>query len=588
MAKTRLKTWGAIGILLMVVIAFVPLSSADWPMFHSNPAKDGIGTGAPIYSLTLLWNFSTGDTVNTSPTVVNGTVYVTAGGYIYALNAATGVQQWRYRPVDNSMDSSPAVDNGIVYVMGGPRKVYAVNASNGEFLWGSQIYEDFASPPTVANGIVYIGTRNTYHLPDFLAFNATTGVQIWNFTTGQGGAEYSSPAVVNGIVYFGAEDGCVYALNATNGFQIWKYTAYSSAIITSSPAVIDNTVYIAISGHELNTYTLFALNASTGERFWSYTSSGGQNYFTTSPAVANGVIYIGSRDGDVYAFNALTGAQIWKVTAGTWLFSSPAVVDTVLYLGSGDGNVYALNCSDGSLISNYTVNNIPGRWVYSSPAVVNGVVYIGSGDHNVYALNGSLEPLPPKATPTPTIQPTSSSTKTSTPAPTPKPTTTPSSKPPTPTQTPDITIIQAIKNNGENVTLNIEGNITYAQILGTTITNNESTLTTTVGFTLTGQTGTAGFGNITLPRSAIPYGTTPTIYIDNQKTQTQGFTQDADNYYVWFTTHFSTHNVSIVFAAASAEVQPQTFLQPVIIAVMAVIVLIALGALGIQLRKAKS
>ena len=40
------------------------------------------------------------------------------------------------------------------------------------------------------------------------------------------------------------------------------------------------------------------------------------------------------------------------------------------------------------------------------------------------------------------------------------------------------------------------------------------------------ESGTIGFSNITIPISAVPYGTTPTIYIDSQPAQNQGYTQE--------------------------------------------------------------
>jgi hypothetical protein len=60
----------------------------------------------------------------------------------------------------------------------------------------------------------------------------------------------------------------------------------------------------------------------------------------------------------------------------------------------------------------------------------------------------------------------------------------------------------------------------------------------------------------------VAYGTTPTIYIDGQPASSQGYTQDSDNYYVWYTTHFSSNQVSIVFTAGSSipEFPLSTFL----------------------------
>ena len=68
----------------------------------------------------------------------------------------------------------------------------------------------------------------------------------------------------------------------------------------------------------------------------------------SSPAVAGGVVYVGSGDGRVYALNATTGAQVWNYTTGSFVFSSPAVAGGVVYVGSFDYKVYALNATTGA------------------------------------------------------------------------------------------------------------------------------------------------------------------------------------------------------------------------------------------------
>ena len=68
----------------------------------------------------------------------------------------------------------------------------------------------------------------------------------------------------------------------------------------------------------------------------------------SSPAVANGVVYVGSDDDNVYALNASTGALLWSYTTGNDVYSSPAVANGVVYVGSDDGNVYALNANTGA------------------------------------------------------------------------------------------------------------------------------------------------------------------------------------------------------------------------------------------------
>jgi eukaryotic-like serine/threonine-protein kinase len=98
------------------------------------------------------------------------------------------------------------------------------------------------------------------------------------------------------------------------------------------------------------------------------------------PAVANGVVYVGSEDNNVYALKASTGAKLWSYATGEIMDSSPAVANGVVYVG-GDFNVYALNAITGVKLWSYTT----GSFVNSSPAVANGVVYVGSQDDKVYA-----------------------------------------------------------------------------------------------------------------------------------------------------------------------------------------------------------
>jgi hypothetical protein len=56
---------------------------------------------------------------------------------------------------------------------------------------------------------------------------------------------------------------------------------------------------------------------------------------------------------------------------------------------------------------------------------------------------------------------------------------------------------------------------------------------------------------MTIPKTAILYGTNPTVYIDNQQTPNQGYTQDSDNFYVWYTTQFSSHQAKMQFTEPS-------------------------------------
>ena len=161
----------------------------------------------------------------------------------------------------------------------------------------------------------------------------------------------------------------------------WSYT--TDGLIFSSPAVANGLVFVgslASAGGKL-----YALNAQTGAKRWDYTMEGG---IDTSPAVANGLVYVG--DDKLYALDATTGAFKWSYDLGGGISSSPAVANGVVYVvatvnvgGYPVGKLCALDASTGAFHWSYT----GGSHILSSPAVVNGVVYVGCNDGKLYALN---------------------------------------------------------------------------------------------------------------------------------------------------------------------------------------------------------
>jgi outer membrane protein assembly factor BamB len=222
------------------------------------------------------------------------------------------------------------------------------------------------SSPAVVNGVVYFGSDDG----NFYALKANTGTLLWSFKTSS--AVYSSPAVVNGVVYFGSDD--LYALNAGTGAKLWNYTTGG---IGSSPAVVNGIVYFG-SGDK----NVYALNASTGAKLWTFTTGLLIDY--SAPAVANGVVYISSYDGTTYALNADTGAKVWSYAQQNTLGDcSPTVANGVVYIGPNA--LTALNASTGEKLWSFATG-----YFESAPAVADGVVYVTSeGTGNVYALNAS-------------------------------------------------------------------------------------------------------------------------------------------------------------------------------------------------------
>ena len=175
-----------------------------------------------------------------------------------------------------------------------------------------------------------------------------------------------------------AWDGVDYTV--ISGLNQASYSTGGS-ILSTSPAVANGYVYVGSYDNKL-----YQLNASNVSQFIASYTTGGDVW--SSPAVANGYVYVGSDDNKLYQLNASNVSQlIASYTTGTsFIRSSPAVANGYVYVGSGDKKLYQLNASNVSqLIASYTT----GGNVRSSPAVSDGYVYISSNDNKLYQLNAS-------------------------------------------------------------------------------------------------------------------------------------------------------------------------------------------------------
>ncbi|MGK5532741.1 outer membrane protein assembly factor BamB family protein [Streptomyces sp. URMC 129] len=190
---------------------------------------------------------------------------------------------------------------------------------------------------------------------------------------GAGVAGVSAAALVAGLVgdrWRGAGDD---AANIPSGERRWAF-ATGDAVV-SSPAVADGTVYVgSLDG------SLYALDAASGARRWAYSTA---ERVLSSPLVADGVVYVGSLDGQLYALDAENGERLWEFGTDDAVLSSPALGGGYVYVGSGDGNLYAVDAESGAPRWEFATGDV----VDSSPATADGVVYVGSLDGRLYAVD---------------------------------------------------------------------------------------------------------------------------------------------------------------------------------------------------------
>jgi outer membrane protein assembly factor BamB len=276
------------------------------------------------------------DVFLSSPVVAGEVVYFGSGDHnVYALDIATGALKWKFE-TGNVVHASPAVANNVVYIGSWDRNMYALNASSGAMLWKYQTGDDtlihnqvgIASSAAVSNGIVFFGCRDGH----FYAVDAKTGAKRWDIDNKMGWV-IASPAVANGVVYFPTSDGQRFKAVEWATGQI-KFNVAMKTISFSSPAIVSNTLYFGTSDGWVH-----ALDMSTGTV---------KSEFQTDGSRKNSALYVDAKGGlnanalyDDFTLDGMVIGMDRMESLGSVL-SSPAVADGVVYVGSTDGNLYAL------------------------------------------------------------------------------------------------------------------------------------------------------------------------------------------------------------------------------------------------------
>jgi outer membrane protein assembly factor BamB len=170
-----------------------------------------------------------------------------------------------------------------------------------------------------------------------------------------------------------------HVLSATNVSRLalaWSAPT-KGAIFSSSPAAANGLIFVGSQDKKL-----YAFDATTGKVKWSAPTG---NVIFSSPAIADGLIFISCNDKKLYAFDAASGQMRWSTSTGAAIFSSPVLVNSIVYAGSQDKKLYAFNATSGQILWSAPTGNA----IYDSPAVANGVVYVGSHDKNLYAFDAT-------------------------------------------------------------------------------------------------------------------------------------------------------------------------------------------------------
>jgi eukaryotic-like serine/threonine-protein kinase len=285
-----------------------------------------------------IWKFKTQSRIKGDPLIVDDLViFGSYDKHLYAVKPVEKTVVWQFPealPGEPVVVDEPAPTEGEEAEKAEPPPP-AIDKSN----WPQDAFA-YAKPSRYKDMIV-VGNLDGY----LYAVDTKTGKLNWRWAS-QGAKEgkgiTSTVLVKDGVFYFGANDGNLYAIKADDQSTLWTFKTENE--INSSP-IMDDQGTIFIGGTDNKFY---AVDSKTGKEKWAF---GTQGPVRSIPALYKNLVLFGAGDGDghVYAIDKTTGKEFWKFKTGPksdpdWpggIDADPLVDGNRFYIASGDRNLYA-------------------------------------------------------------------------------------------------------------------------------------------------------------------------------------------------------------------------------------------------------
>jgi outer membrane protein assembly factor BamB len=243
---------------------------------------------------TLLWQYSTGRAIESSPLVIGDRIYfATQNGVLYCLSKSTHRKVWS-KSLAGKTTSSPAYDmNGHLVVSTYDGVVWSIGIKSGQVNWKQSVRGQFYGSPAVYGSRIIVASKSNGKL---YCLDVNNGRTLWSYATNQG--LYASPAVWNNTIFIGSKFRCFWAVDVRTGQPIWpniRSKRYATPIYGSA-SVLGGKVYFSRKAETGKRGATYAVDARTGRVAWTWKDG----CYSPATAVSGTILITGHHS--IYAF----------------------------------------------------------------------------------------------------------------------------------------------------------------------------------------------------------------------------------------------------------------------------------------------
>ncbi len=347
----------AVFFALLPPLCAQPKAGRDWPTFRGNSLQSGVAEELLPDKLAVRWTFNAKTNIESSPIVVDGTVFFAAGnGKLYAHDLTTGKKKWDY-PTPGIL-AVPAAREGAIYFGDAKGVFHCLDAVTGKRRWALETGGQISGPANFTGEKVLFGSDDCH-----LYCVSVAGKLLWKCETKE--KIRSSPAVVDDRVLVGGCDHKLHVVDLASGNEVGAVPL--GGHVAASPAIRGQYAYVGTMANQF-----LAVDWKKNAIHWQFEAKRAAQPFFASAAVTNEVIVAASRDKIVRGLNRDTGKELWAFPTKGRIDGSPVVAGKRVFVASHDGNLYVLDLARGTALTHFDL----GGATSATPAIAGECVVI--------------------------------------------------------------------------------------------------------------------------------------------------------------------------------------------------------------------